>query len=472
MILLKFGGKSLANGNGIDNTISIITSKIKSNKKVTIILSARGKTTDNLEFFLEYAKLKKDFSLQWQQFKQYQIAPCLDVDLNKEFELLENIFNEITLTESYTPKIKDLVLAQGEILATKLVSKILNNNGIDSIAIDSRLFLKTDSTFGNAKILEVISANKTIAFFNTLCKDKLPIVTGFIASNMDNDTTTLGRNGSNYSTSIIANYLNAKEIHSYTHIDGIYTANPDKVSSAKIMEHLTFSEANELANFGASILHPKTISPLTKKEIPLRILNTFNSNNNGTTISNNNLTNNIKSVTIQENSSLVHIKGRDLLSYGEIDMRIFNLLNSLQINVGIISQSSSETNISFLIPKTHTNRVIIALKNEFLVEFSNNNITSIVAQNNISLITIIGQNVNNFAPIFKQLNASKIHILSIHNNFNRNNISLIVKSNTANKAANIIHSQIFSSYKKNVFIRNRKIFPWNLNASKNSIYRK
>ena len=147
--------------------------------------------------------------------------------------------------------------------------------GIEAVAKDARELLLTDENFGNAQPIGTISKENIIAYFKNNA-DKLHIVTGFIGVNSKGETTTLGRNGSNYTAALLANYLDAEELQNYTHVSGIFTANPDLVPDAKKIEQLSFSEANELANFGATILHAKTIIPLLEKNINLRILNTFN----------------------------------------------------------------------------------------------------------------------------------------------------------------------------------------------------
>jgi len=165
----------------------------------------------------------------------------------------------LNLVKDYSLKTKDLVLAQGEILAVKTVSGLLNLTDVRSVAVDSRDLFVTNDYFGNAKIDEKQSALKTRHFINELPLNTIPIVTGFIASNKRGETTTLGRNGSNYSASLLANFLAVKNVESYTHVDGIYTANPDIVDNAQVINHLSYADANELASFGTSILHSKTM---------------------------------------------------------------------------------------------------------------------------------------------------------------------------------------------------------------------
>ncbi|MBE9490959.1 MAG: aspartate kinase [Bacteroidetes bacterium] len=443
MKILKFGGNSLENGKGIENVISILQNKLKNREEIYIVLSARGNTTDQLKFFLEEAKNGNYYADEWKKFKAYQLEPLANINFKKEFKLLEDIFQGVRLTKDYSSKVKDLVLAQGEILATQLVAEILSTKGFKSSAVDSRLFLETDSTYGNAIINDTISEQKTINFFNSFDKKSTPIITGFISSNKQNETTTLGRNGSNYSASLIANYLNAEEVQSYTHINGIYTANPTLVSNARIIEQINYTEANELASFGASILHAKTIAPLLEKKIPLRILNTFNRNNKGTLINNNGTKKGIKSISIQEEIGLINIEGKGLLGKKGTDARIFTSLSNHNISIGIISQGSSERGVSFVVPKKQLSLAKEVLLNEFKYEILIKDIHSIESLKDVSVVTVVGQNISKFSPSLDYLNQNKVSILLINNTISGNNISLVLQNKDVKKSVNIIHSQIF-----------------------------
>ncbi len=443
MKILKFGGKSLSNEKGIDNLISIVEEKRKKKKNIYIVLSARENTTDKLEFFLDEAKKGNKFTYDWKQFKKNQIEPFKNINLTKEFRLLEDIFQGIRLTKDYSLKVKDLVLAQGEIFAVKLISEILNKKGICSKAIDSRLFLKTDSSFGNANINENKSKQNTIDFFSSFNKNCIPIITGFISSNDQNETTTLGRNGSNYSASLIANYLDAEKIESYTHIDGIYTADPETVKNAKIIEQINYNEASELASFGTSILHPKTISPLLEKNITLHILNAFNSKSKGTLITNNGNKKGIKSISVQKNIVLINIIGKGLFGKKGIYSRIFTSLSINNISIGIISQGSSKKGVSFIIPKKKSSIAKEIILKEFYYELLKKDISSIDVSDDVSVITIIGQKIIKFSSSLNYLNQNKISIFLINNTINGNNISLVIKNKEVEKVVNIIHSQIF-----------------------------
>ena len=272
MKILKFGGNSLANGQGLANVIAIIKDQYKKYKQIGIVVSARGEATVELQHLIDTAKSGLDYTPALTTFKKYQIEPLQTIDFTEEFQLLSDTLKGVQLTKDYSPKIQDLILAQGELLSSKILSALLNQEGLKSKTIDSREFLKTDSNFGNANVDQQASASHTKTVFKSVGKTTLTIIPGFIASNEKDETTTLGRNGSNYTASLVANYLDASEILNYTHVNGIYTANPEIVANAKVIRQINYTEASELASFGASILHTKTIVPLIDKKIPFRIL--------------------------------------------------------------------------------------------------------------------------------------------------------------------------------------------------------
>ena len=168
MKVIKFGGRSLANGAGLKQVLSVIEDKIERQEKFVVVLSARGNSTDQLEILLDKAQQGLDYVSDWNEFKNYQIEPFPKINFKTEFNLLENIFEGVKLLQDYSPKIKDLVLAQGEILSVKLVSELLKQRGIESVAVDSREFLRTDSEFGNGHILEQRSFKNTLSFIGRL----------------------------------------------------------------------------------------------------------------------------------------------------------------------------------------------------------------------------------------------------------------------------------------------------------------
>ena len=439
MKILKFGGKSLAN-DGIEKVIDIIITSHK--EPLSVVVSARGNTTDELEALLEKASKGEDYTADFQHLKnEQQYDPR--VSFEPEFQLLEKLLEGVSLLKDYSPKTKDLVLAQGELMSAKLVAALLKRKGLESTFVDSREIFKTDAVVGNAQIINSVSEKLTRDRFATIPPNHVVVVTGFIASTEKGDTTTLGRNGSNYSAALLANYLNASELQNYTHVDGIFTANPELVPEAKIIRHLSYEEANELANFGASILHAKTIIPLIEKGIPLRIKNTFNSDDAGTLIHQENVQEGIKSISVIKDNALIVMEGRGLLGKVGVDARIFRALAQKGISVSIISQGSSERGVGLVVASKDAKLAKAAIDEEFSHDFYTNDVSSVSIVDDVAVISIVGQPLSTFHHPYNALIRNQIVPLLINNAVTGKNVSLVLKTEKLHKALNVIHGEIF-----------------------------
>ena len=439
MKILKFGGKSLAN-EGIEKVIDIIITSHK--EPLSVVVSARGNTTDELEALLEKASKGEDYTADFQHLKnEQQYDP--QVSFEPEFQLLEKLLEGVSLLKDYSPKTKDLVLAQGELMSAKLVAALLKRKGLESTFVDSREIFKTDAVVGNAQIINSVSEKLTRDRFATIPPNHVAVVTGFIASTEKGDTTTLGRNGSNYSAALLANYLNASELQNYTHVDGIFTANPELVPEAKIIRHLSYEEANELANFGASILHAKTIIPLIEKGIPLRIKNTFNSDDAGTLIHQESVQEGIKSISVIKDNALIVMEGRGLLGKVGVDARIFRALAQKGISVSIISQGSSERGVGLVVASKDAKLAKAAIDEEFSHDFYTNDVSSVSIVDDVAVISIVGQPLSTFHHPYNALIRNQIVPLLINNAVTGKNVSLVLKTEKLHKALNVIHGEIF-----------------------------
>ena len=448
MQILKFGGKSLANGKGLETVLSIISNKVAQGQEIAVVVSARDKATDQLESMLERAAGGEDISDDFSAFKQYQLAGE-DIDFSEEFSVLQRIFDGVSLLGDYNDKIKDNTLAQGEVLSAKYVAHLLRKRGIQAAFADSRQFYVTNSLFGNAQLQDGVSHKRTLDYFAQFPKGTTPIVTGFIAANELGQTTTLGRNGSNYSASILANILNAEELQNYTHVDGIFTANPELVADAKIIERLSFEEANELANFGTSILHAKTIIPLLEKKIPLRILNTFKPNDAGTLICEaQDSIGGIRAISVLENYALVILEGRGLLGKVGVDARIFRALAQAQISVSIISQGSSERGIGFLVTNKDAHKAKQALEKEFESDVYSHDVSGVSLVEEVGVVSIVGQNLADFDKPYNALIRNQVIPLLINNSATGRNVSVVIHKKDLPKAVNVIHGEIFQISKR------------------------
>jgi aspartokinase/homoserine dehydrogenase 1 len=447
MKILKFGGKSLANGKGLENAIEIIKSKYQNKEKITVVASARGNTTNDLEAILKKAVDKKEYKTKFEKFKKYQQVPNKEVDFSEEFLKLATIFEGVSLLGDHSQKIKDEVLAQGELLSVKLIASLLEKENIAANIVDARDLIITDENFGNAQPIIPISKENVLAYFKEN-KDVIHIVTGFIAANKKGETTTLGKNGSNYMASLLANFLDVDELQNYTHVNGIFTANPDLVADAKKIAQLSYSEANELANFGATILHAKTIIPLLEKNIDLRILNTFNKEDRGTLITSESSTKGIKSISTIDNVALLNFEGRGLLGKVGVDARIFKVLSDKNISISIISQGSSERGIGLIIEADRAQEAVYSLEKEFENDFYSQDVNRISIVDNVAVISIIGQDLSEFHHPYNALIRNQIVPLLFNNTVTGKNVSLVVKKNELHKAVNVIHGQVFGVTKK------------------------
>jgi len=443
MKILKFGGKSL--DSGIDKIIEIIKTKSEEGR-IAIVVSAIGNTTDTLEKILQKAKNQEDYLKDFQEFKDRIYHQ--DFQDSEEFKTLEKVLEGVYLLGDYNLKIKDKVLSQGELISSKILSKKLQEEGLNAVAVDSREVFEADDNFGNALVNENVSKFKIQKYFSQLEDSAIPVFTGFIAKTKNGDTVTLGRNGSNYSASLLANFLEAEELQNYTHVDGIYTANPDWVKTAQKIEELHFEDANELATFGASILHAKTIVPLVENEIPLRILNALHPENEGTLISSKRTKTGIKTISVQSQVSLIQIEGRGLLGAVGVDARIFGAMARAKISVGVISQGSSERGVGFVVSTSDADKAIKALEEEFAKDLLTKDVGNITARKNLSVISIIGMELQNFDKSFAALVKNKITPILFNNAITGKNVSLVLEEKDTKKALNVIHGQIFGISKK------------------------
>lgn len=446
MKILKFGGKSLSNGKGVNQVVEIIAKRFFDGEPISVVVSARGNATDDLIEILELAQTGKPYIQLLEEFKKYQTQDLTVSLFDEEFLTLQKLFEGVSLLGDYSDKIKDQVIAFGEILSAKYITEVLNQKGLKAKFVDARELIKTDANFGNAQPIETISKKNVQKFFAS--KDEVHVVTGFIASTIHGETTTLGRNGSNYTASLLANYLDAEEFQNFTHVDGIYTANPELVSDAKKIEKLSFNEANELANFGTQILHAKTIIPLVEKNIPLRILNTFNPESEGTLITAEQTDEGIKSLSVLNNVSLLNLEGRGLLGKTGVDARIFRVMAENNISVSIISQGSSERGIGIVVNTDRASDALIGLEKEFETDFYTRDVNRITVDDNISVISIIGQDLSTFHKPYTALIKNKIVPILFNNTTTGRNISLVIVKSDLKRALNVIHGEIFGVTKK------------------------
>ena len=444
MKILKFGGKSLSNGTGIQNSLSIIEKA--SQEPIVVVVSARGNATDELEALFIAASNGQSYHEQLHQLIEYQKFCSEGLAFEDTHRILDDLLNAVSLLGEYSTMVKDKVLAFGELLSAQTVVHLLEKRGVKALYVDSRDLIKTVS--GNQfQVLNQESEERAIRFFNQIPIGVVPVVTGFIASDLNGHTTTLGRNGSNYTATLLANYLNASEVQNWTDVEGVYTADPTLVPTARRIASLTYREANELANFGANILHAKTIIPLMEKNIPIKILYIFKPELPGTVINEAGLGKGIKVVSLIRDVSLISIEGRGLMGKIGIDARIFTSLCQKAISVRMISQASSERGIGFIVNQQDAMLAKDTLEAEFAREIGNHDVSKIQVNSNLAIVAIIGRHNYALEKAISGLRKNKIWMYLINNSINGEHISLVVANNDLKKAVNVVHNHVFGATK-------------------------
>ena len=395
--IYKFGGSSLKN---ITN-IKLVTKIISENKEddMVIVFSAMGKVTNMLEEVVNsYFKKQKKVRNLLKKVRDFHvgIASQLFNKNDKVFDEINNIIVEIEWVVDDAPTDNysyyyDQIVATGELLSTKIMSAFLHKNKIINHWTDIRDIIRTDDSYRNAKI----NWNDTMRLACKNLKSGIVVTQGFIGSTSENNTTTLGREGSDFTAAILAYCLNAKKVIIWKDVPGLMNADPAIFDQTQLFTHISYDEAIELAFYGAKVIHPKTIQPLKKKLIPLEIKSFYNSNEKGTTISkisNQNI--DIESYIVKENQILISISARDLTFIVENHIsQIFSILSKNLVEVNLMQNSAVSFSVcvdndKFKIPKT-----INELKSFFRVVYNDNLILyTIKNYNKKSLEKIINKN--------------------------------------------------------------------------------
>ena len=346
MKILKFGGASVKDAESVKNLEKVL--KITGTSDVLIIVSAMGKTTNTLEEVIDhYYHSKHKLQSSIQAVKKYHNAILLDLFENESepvFEVVSRLFQELTdfFDRNKSPDynfVYDQTVGYGELVSTTIISHYLNHKGIKNNWLDVRELIKTNTNYRNAKV-EWSSTQKNIKTAVSL--DKLIVTQGYIASDINNFTTTLGREGSDYSAAIFAFCLNAKSVTVWKDVPGVLNADPRYFENASLLDQLSYEEAIELSYYGASVIHPKTLQPLQRKEIPLYVKSFLNPKQTGTKIAKNlKLSPNIPCYMLREHQVLISVSSLDFSYIVEENIsHIFKLLHLHKMKVHLIQNSA------------------------------------------------------------------------------------------------------------------------------------
>ena len=464
MKVIKFGGTSVATSDSLKKVFSIIENEEDNS---IIVVSALGGITDILQDFINSKGANSVDYLKQIEEKHLEVihglskienqSPLLSF-LKQKLNELETILEAVSTIDEITKKTISKVLSFGEILSSKIIFEILKERGNDISYIDSREVIFTKYRNNN----EIIDEEKTgIAISNNLnlIEAKVIIMPGFIATDSNNEISNLGRGGSDYTASIMANYTNSEVLEIWTDVSGVFSANPKIVKNSKPIDLLSYKEAMELSFFGAKVIYFPTLQPLIEKNIPAYIKNTFDQNAIGTCISNTGISNEentVKGISHIEDISLINFEGSGMVGVPGFSKRFFGALSQKGVNVIMITQASSEFSICIAVKESDAKNAKNLIDKEFEFEISLKKINECQIESSLSNIAIIGDNMKSkkgvSGKLFSTLGNNNINIRAIAQGASERNISIIIDEKDNTKALNSLHEAFFESNSKNVHL--------------------
>lgn len=470
MRVLKFGGTSVGSVENIQKTLAVISNAQKKHGRIVVVFSAMSGITNTL---LESAALAAKSDEKYKNLiknienKHFDVINQLIEAKNQSKAMgqvkmllneLEDLLHGIYLLKELSDRTKDVVVSFGERLSTYIISEVVRQEQPDVKFVDARTLIKTDSSFTNAKVNTHATEANVKAYFSE--NKSLQLVTGFIASNDKNETTTLGRGGSDYTAAILGAALECEEIEIWTDVDGMLTADPRVVKNAFTLPSVSYIEAMELSHFGAKVIYPPTLLPAFAKNIPISIKNTFNPSHDGTLITHTSTQNNytIKGITSIADVSLINVQGSGMMGEAGFSGRLFTALAKNKINIILITQASSEYSISFAVTPSDAKKTKAILEDEFENEFKSGKLDPLSIEAEVSIIAIIGENMKQTpgisAKLFNALGRNGINVIAIAQGSSEYNLSVVIKKTDLSKALNALHEGFFASdlHTLNVFV--------------------
>ena len=456
MKVLKFGGTSVGTVESLRNVKAIVEGQ---SEPVIVVVSALGGITDQL---INTARLAAQGDISY--LENYArivdrhhkvidgIVPehsRLDVQsiVNPLLEELGNIYRGVNLIKELSDRTLDIIVSYGERLSSVIISRIIDG----ATHLDSRNFIKTEKQWNKHVLDNDTTQRRVHEVFDNL-NFKVALVPGFIASDRDGNVTNLGRGGSDYTAAILAAALDASVLEIWTDVDGFMTADPRVINGALVIDHLSFTEAMELCNFGAKVIYPPTIYPVFHKNIPIRIKNTFNPEAPGTCISEQHPSPEgkaIKGISSINDTCLITVQGLGMVGVIGINSRIFNTLAKNGISVFLVSQAASENNTSFAVRNADADHAIEVLREQFAPELQAGSLSDIIAEPNLATVAIVGENMKHTTGIagklFNTLGRNGISVIACAQGASETNISFVIEHNNLRKALNVIHDSFFLS---------------------------
>jgi aspartokinase/homoserine dehydrogenase 1 len=461
MKILKFGGTSVGSPQSISTLVDIVRRQASEPGGLVVVVSAMGGVTNQLVKMAEAAESRRDFSGQLKELEkrhleaisalvavkhQSPVIMKIKIWLNE----LDEILSGVSALKELSPRTRDSILSYGELCSAALVSGVLSQYVPETVFADARELILTDSFWGNARVDFAATDARIRAYFQAH-PGALPCVTGFIASDAEGHTTTLGRGGSDYSASVIGAAMHASEIQIWTDVDGFMTADPRMVEKAFSLPEISYTEAMELSYFGAKVIYPPTMIPAFQHKIPIVIRNTFNPSFPGTFIREHSggETQMIRGIASVNDIVLVNIQGSGMVGKAGFSGRLFSTLARDYINVILITQGSSEHSITFAVSPEDAEKARRALEAEFEMELLAHKLDAPRIEKSYSIVAVVGENMKNTPGIsgklFSALGRNGVNVAAIAQGSSEYNISVVVLKDDLAKTLNLVHEAFFLS---------------------------
>ncbi len=464
-IVMKFGGTSVGDGKKIRHVAQLLKRYREEGNQIVVVTSALSGVTDRLLENARFASIKgkvtivKEFRTELTNKHHEAVRDSIDNPvvakevlqiLDLRIDELEKALIGICYLGELTPRSIDYISSYGERLAAPIVAGAIRSLGISSTEYTGgEAGIVTSSDYGNAKPLQ-----KTYELVEKRlgCKygSHVLVVTGFIGENEEGITTTLGRSGSDFTASILGAALKVDEIWLWKEVNGIMTTDPRIVKEAKTIPQISYAEAMELSYFGANVLHPRTIEPAMREHIPVRVKNTFDPEFPGTLVVAEKFQcrHVVKAVSLIKNVALINVAGAEMAGAVGTVARLFTSLAKAGVNVVMISQGSSESNISFVVSEAHVEPALNALH----AEFNRNIVKEITSDRNVCVVAVVGAGMAGTPGVAKRvfgaLGNSMINIIMISQGSSQYNISFVVSQDDAFAAVKTLHDE-FELYNGN-----------------------
>lgn len=459
--VMKFGGTSVGDASCIVRAAKIIVNAAKEHRCVAVVSAMSGVTNRLIEAAnhgragnaVEALAILEILS------KQHETALTSLIPKEKDRECIRRRLDEVlaegrrlcegtAMLRELTPRTLDAVSSLGERLSAPLVAAAVQETGAASEAIEARELIVTDAFHGGAEPQMELTREKSQARLCPLLeKEIVPVVTGFIGATMEGQLTTLGRGGSDFSATILGAALDADAVIIWTDVDGVLTADPRLVPEARTIPEISYREAAELAYFGAKVLHPKTLNPVVQAAIPVWIRNSFEPQRPGTkiTLAGRSIGGGVKALTAIRDVTLISVGGPGIVGLPDVVGRTFSTTAEVRANVLLISQSSSQNDICFIVAAADAQRTVEALRKEFANDLAHHDVEHITVDPNIAIVAVVGENMRGIPGIagktFSALGRDGVNLIAIAQGSSESNISFVIEEKAVKQALNTTHRE-------------------------------